>query len=227
MMRSRSAGSVRYCSRAMSNEASASTWPLSRARIPASCAPAKRTSRKKVFGSRSFTSPRWIKSTIANSSPVARRSVGFCEGVRTRCRPSAAPAASGAMALGASVHNASNARVRAIIGGECTIETPTMRVLRPGFFWALVFVAAAAGGIYLADRLVLAPGRLLQRQLEERDAQIRALTERNQALEAAVRLPPHAPRPARPGLLGQAPGPRSHPRTRRRVTELHAQGDPA
>src|SRR5437899_1761661 len=30
-----------------------------------------------------------------------------------------------------------------------------MSALRPGFVWALVFVAAAAGGIYLADRLVL------------------------------------------------------------------------
>ncbi len=36
-----------------------------------------------------------------------------------------------------------------------------MRVL-----WALVFVTAAAGGIYLADRMVLAPGRAMQRQLE-------------------------------------------------------------
>jgi len=55
-------------------------------------------------------------------------------------------------------------------------------------FWTLVFVAAGAGGVYLADQMVLAPGRALQRQLAERDAQIRALTERNQALEAAVRL---------------------------------------
>jgi cell division protein FtsB len=56
------------------------------------------------------------------------------------------------------------------------------------FFWALVFVAVAAGGIYLADRLVLAPSRAMQRQLAEKEAQIRALTERNQALEAAIRL---------------------------------------
>src|SRR6266436_617461 len=30
-----------------------------------------------------------------------------------------------------------------------------MSALRPGFVWALVFVAAAAGGVYLADRLLL------------------------------------------------------------------------
>src|SRR5207253_2352333 len=30
-----------------------------------------------------------------------------------------------------------------------------MSALRPGFVWALVFVAAAAGGVYLADRLVV------------------------------------------------------------------------
>jgi len=54
------------------------------------------------------------------------------------------------------------------------------------FFWALVFVAAAAGGVYLADRMVLAPGREMQRQLAEKEAQIRALTERNQALEDRI-----------------------------------------
>ncbi len=62
--RSRSAGSFRYCSRAMSNEAMASTWPFSSARMLASCEPANMTSRKKVLGSRFFTSPRWISITI-------------------------------------------------------------------------------------------------------------------------------------------------------------------
>ena len=56
----------------------------------------------------------------------------------------------------------------------------------PVFVWTLLLVAAGAGGVYLADRMVLAPGRAIERQLAERDAQIRALTERNQALEAAV-----------------------------------------
>src|SRR5437867_12441248 len=99
-----------------------------------------------------------------------------------------------------------------------------MSALRPGFVWALVFVAAAAGGVYLADRLVLEPGRAIQRQLAERDAQIHALTERNQALEAAVRLLRHTERRARLVVLDQARGPEGL-RSRVRFTELNAQGD--
>src|SRR5258708_5345244 len=94
--------------------------------------------------------PESFVSTFANSSPVASRSVGFCEGVRTRCRPSAASASPGAMAL----------------------------------------------------------------------------TERNQALEAAVRLLRYAERRARLVVLDQAPGPEGHQRTRVRFTELDPQGDP-
>src|SRR4030095_14729456 len=87
--------------------------------------------------------------------------------------------------------------VRALPG---TIGRPIMR-----FVWALVFVAAAAGGIYLADRMVLARSRALQRTPGERAAQSRALTERNQALEAAVRLLRYAERRARLVVLDQAP----------------------
>src|SRR4030095_17129614 len=88
----------------------------------------------------------------------------------------------------------------------------------------LLFVAAGAGGIYLVDQMVLAPGRVLQRQLAEREAQIRALTERNQALEAAVRLLRHIERRARLVVLDQGPGPDGHLRTRVLFTELDAQG---
>jgi hypothetical protein len=77
----------------------------------------------------------------------------------------------------------------------------------------LLLVATGAGGIYLADQMVLAPGRALQRQLAERDAEIRALNQRNQALEAAVRLLRHTERRARLVVLDQGP-------------ELDAQGDP-
>ena len=101
-----------------------------------------------------------------------------------------------------------------------------MSALRSGFVWGLVFVAAAAGGVYLADRLVLEPGRAMQRQLAERDAQIRDLTARNQALEAAVRLLRHTERRARLVVLDQSPGPEGHQRTRVRFTELDSQGDP-
>src|SRR5881398_1113723 len=100
-----------------------------------------------------------------------------------------------------------------------------MSALRPGFVWALVFVAAAAGGVYLADRLVLEPGRAIQRQLAERDAQIRELTACNQALEAVVRLLRHTERRARLVVLDQAPGSDGHVRTRVRFTELDPQGD--
>src|SRR5438128_10889672 len=88
-----------------------------------------------------------------------------------------------------------------------------MSALRPGFVWALVFVAAAAGGVYLADRLVLEPGRAIQRQLAERDAQIRELTARNQALEAAMRPPRHTERLARPVAPHPAPHYAAPPRT--------------
>ncbi len=90
----------------------------------------------------------------------------------------------------------------------------------------LLFVAAGAGGVYLVDQLVLAPGRALQRQIAERDARIKELTQRNQALEAAVRLLRHTERRARLVVLDQGPGPEGQVRTRVRFTELDPQGDP-
>jgi hypothetical protein len=87
-------------------------------------------------------------------------------------------------------------------------------------------VAAGAGGVYLADRVVLAPGRALRAELAARDARIQALTERNQALEAAVRLLRHTERRARLVVLDQGPGPGGPLRTRVRFTELDPQGEP-
>src|SRR4029453_5611575 len=163
-------------------------------------------------------------STLPNSSPVARRSVGFCEGVRTRCSPSAAAPARGGPRTSASAHSARGGR--AVIGGECTIQVRPMNALRPAFLWALIVVAAAAGGVYLTDQLFIAPGRALQRQLAERDAQIKVLTEQNQALEAAIRLLRYTERRARLVVLDQAVVPVGHPRTRVRFPELDGQGDP-
>src|SRR5207249_10327761 len=85
---------------------------------------------------------------------------------------------------------------------------------RPWLPWMLLLVAAGTGGIYLAHRMVLAPGRALQQQLAQRDAQSRALAERNQALEAAVRLLRHTERRARLVVLDQGSGPEGHVRTR-------------
>ena len=89
----------------------------------------------------------------------------------------------------------------------------------------LILVGAGAGGVYLADQMVLAPGRALQRQIAERDAQIRALSEPNQALEAAVRLLRHTERRARLVVLDQGPGAEGHVKTRVRFTELDSQGN--
>ena len=89
----------------------------------------------------------------------------------------------------------------------------------------LILVGAGAGGVYLADQMVLAPGRALQRQIAERDAQIRALSERNQALEAAVRLLRHTERRARLVVLDQGPGTEGQVKTRVRFTELDSQGN--
>jgi hypothetical protein len=99
-----------------------------------------------------------------------------------------------------------------------------MRVRLP--FWLLLLVGTTAGGVYLADQIVLAPGRALQRQLAERDAQIRVLTERNEALEAAVRLLRYTERRAQLVVLDQTPGADGHVRSRVRFTELDPQGDP-
>src|SRR5258705_415520 len=57
-------------------------------------------------------------STLPNSSPVARRSVGFCRGVRTRCSPSAAEPARGGPRTSASAHPPR--RGRATLGGGCS-----------------------------------------------------------------------------------------------------------
>ena len=97
---------------------------------------------------------------------------------------------------------------------------------RVALLWAVVLVGAGSGGIYVADRLVFAPSREMERQLAERDTQIRALTQRAQALEAAVRLLRHTERRARIVVLAQAPGPDGHLVTRIRFSELNPNGDP-
>jgi hypothetical protein len=81
---------------------------------------------------------------------------------------------------------------------------------RSALLWVILLVGAGSGGVYVADRLVLAPGRESERKLAERDEQIRALRERAQALEAAVRLLRHTERRARIAVLDQAPGTDGH-----------------
>src|SRR5262249_52847612 len=72
-----------------------------------------------------------------------------------------------------------------------------MSALRPAFLWALLVVAAVAGGVYLTDQLFIAPSRALPRQLAERDAPIKAPTQPNPALEAPRQPLRHTERPAR------------------------------
>ena len=97
---------------------------------------------------------------------------------------------------------------------------------RSALFWLVLLVGVGAGGVYVADRLILAPGREMERKLAEREAQIRALTERAQALEAAVRLLRHTERRARIVVLDQGPGSDGHLVTRIRFSELDSSGDP-
>jgi hypothetical protein len=97
---------------------------------------------------------------------------------------------------------------------------------RLALFWTVLLVGAGSGGIYVADRLLLAPGREMERKLAEREAQIHALQERAQALEAAVRLLRHTERRARIVVLDQAPGAEGHLVTRIRFSELDARGEP-
>lgn len=97
---------------------------------------------------------------------------------------------------------------------------------RSTLLWAVLLVGAGAGGVYVADRVVLAPGRELERKLAERDEQIRALREHAQALEAAVRLLRHTERRARIVVLDQAPGSDGHLVTRIRFSELDSRGEP-
>ncbi len=96
---------------------------------------------------------------------------------------------------------------------------------RSALLWAVLVIGAASGGVYLADRLVLAPGRELQRQLAERDGQIRALAERAQVLEAAIRLLRHTERRARITVLEQGPGPDGDLVTRIRFSEVDSGGE--
>jgi hypothetical protein len=96
---------------------------------------------------------------------------------------------------------------------------------RMALLWLVLLVGAGSGGIYVADRLVFAPGREMERRLAERDAQIRALTERAQALEAAVRLLRHTERRARIVVLDQARGADGSLVTRVQFSELAPGGE--
>jgi hypothetical protein len=85
--------------------------------------------------------------------------------------------------------------------------------------WTFVAAAGAAGGVYLADRLVLAPQREQARRLEE-------LEKRRKELEGIVARLKHTVRRAQIVVLDQQTDAWGAPRTTFRFTEIDAEGNP-
>lgn len=86
--------------------------------------------------------------------------------------------------------------------------------------WAVILAAAAAGGIYLADRLVVARQRAQQRRIEE-------LERRKSELEAFVRRLAYLERRAQVVILDRTEDAEGGPPTvRLRFVEVDAQGTP-
>jgi len=92
--------------------------------------------------------------------------------------------------------------------------------------WLALLVGAAAAGIYLADRLLIAPQRLLQRQIEEQKFEIARLEGEKQRLETYIKLLRFTERKARIEVLDQHPDEKGAPITRIRFTEIDAAGAP-
>jgi hypothetical protein len=92
--------------------------------------------------------------------------------------------------------------------------------------WLALLVGAAAAGIYLADRLLIAPQRLLRRQIEEQKFEIARLEGEKQRLETYIKLLRFTERKARIEVLDQHPDEKGAPITRIRFTEIDAAGAP-
>ncbi|NLV32547.1 MAG: hypothetical protein GXY47_15500 [Acidobacteria bacterium] len=92
--------------------------------------------------------------------------------------------------------------------------------------WAVLLVAAAAAGIYVADRLLVAPRRALERRIEDQQREIARLEERNQRLETYLRLLRFTERRARIEVLGQRLDDAGVPVTTIRFTEIDGAGNP-
>ena len=92
--------------------------------------------------------------------------------------------------------------------------------------WAVLLIAAGAGGIYLADRLVVEPRREMQRRIEERDRQIQDLKKKTEALEATLRVYRTTERRARIVVLGQQQGRDGQTTSQIQFTEIDSNGDP-
>jgi len=87
-------------------------------------------------------------------------------------------------------------------------------------FWLALLVGAGAAGVYLADRLVLAPRREAQGRIEE-------LERRKQELERVVARLKHTERRAQVWILDQTvPSEGGPPATKLRFVEMDAEGNP-
>ncbi len=92
--------------------------------------------------------------------------------------------------------------------------------------WLVLLVGVAAAGIYLADRLLIAPQRELQRQLEAQKLEIARLEEEKERLETYLKLLRFTERRARIEVLDQHVNDAGVPITRIRFTEIDATGAP-
>ena len=92
--------------------------------------------------------------------------------------------------------------------------------------WVVLLVAAAAAGIYVADRLLVAPRRALERRIEDQRREIARLEERNQRLETYLRLLRFTERRARIEVLGQRLDEAGVPVSTVRFTEIDGAGNP-
>ena len=92
--------------------------------------------------------------------------------------------------------------------------------------WLAVLVGFAAAGIYLADRMLIAPQRQLQRQIEEQKLEIARLETEKQRLETYIKLLRFTERRARIEVLDQRLGENGVTLTRIRFTEIDSTGAP-
>jgi len=92
--------------------------------------------------------------------------------------------------------------------------------------WLVLLAGAAAAGVYVADRLLVAPQRDLKRQIESQKREIARLEEQNQRLETYIKLLRFTERRARIEVLDQSLNEAGVPVSRIRFTEIDADGAP-
>ena len=92
--------------------------------------------------------------------------------------------------------------------------------------WSVILVAVAAGSVYLAYELVIAPRRALEDQIREQQATIAKVEKEKQRLEAYLTILEHTDRRARVEVLRQAKDPQGNLQTTIRFTETDSTGKP-